>query len=64
LICHLQIIWCMFRLWKPQLQSQLFCNNINSRTSIQQHVLYCILPNQYLDNCHMIINYYNSYLYL
>jgi len=42
----------MFRLWKPQPQSQLFCDNINFRTSIQQHIFYCILPNLYLDNCH------------
>jgi hypothetical protein len=34
LICHLQIIWCMFKLWKAQPQYQLFCDNINSKTSI------------------------------
>jgi hypothetical protein len=30
-------------------------DDINSRTSIQQHIFYCILPNLYLDNCHVII---------
>jgi hypothetical protein len=38
----------------------LFYNNINSKTSIQQHILHCILPNLYLDNYHMIIYCYNS----
>jgi hypothetical protein len=60
LIYHLQIIWCRFKLWKPQPQSQLFCDNIDSKTSIQQHILYYILPNLYLDNCHMIIYCYNN----
>ncbi len=63
-ICHPQIIWCKFKLWKPQLQSQLFYDNINSKTSIQQHILYCILCNLYLDNCPMIIYWYNNYSYL
>ncbi len=63
LICHLQIIWCRFRLWKPQLQSQLLYDNINFKTSIQQHILYCIFPNLYLNNCHMIIYCYNKYPY-
>ncbi len=64
LINHPHIIWCRFRLWKPQLQFQLFCDNINSITSIQQHILYCILPNLNLDSCHMTIYCYNSYPYL
>ncbi len=64
LIFHLHIIWCRFRLWKPQPQSQLFCDNINSKTSIQQHILYYILPTLSLDNYHMIIYCYNSYPYL
>ncbi len=38
-----------------QPQSQLSYDDINSRTSIQQHIFYCILPNLYLDNCHVII---------
>jgi hypothetical protein len=63
LICHLQIIWCRFKLWKPQPQFQLLCDNINSKTSIQQHILYYILPNLYLDNYHMIIYCYNSCSY-
>jgi hypothetical protein len=64
LISHPHIIWCMFRLWKPQLQSQLLCDDINFRTSIQQHIPYCILPNLNLDSCHMTIYYYNSCPYL
>jgi hypothetical protein len=64
LICHPQIIWCKFRLWKPQPQFQLFCDNINLRTSIQQHILYFILPNLYLDNYHMIIYCYSNCPYL
>ncbi len=64
LICHPQIIWCRFKLWKPQLQFQLLCDNINSITSIQQHIFYCILLNMYLDNCHMIIYCYSSCAYL
>ncbi len=63
LIYHPQIIWCRFRLWKLQPQSQLFCDNINFKTSIQQHILYFILPNMYLDNCHMIICCYNRFPY-
>ncbi len=63
LIYHPQIIWCKFKLWKLQPQFQLFCDDINPITSIQQHVFYCILPNLYLDNCHMIINCYNNYPY-
>ncbi len=64
LICHPQIIWCMFGFWKPQPRFQLFYDNINFRTSIQQHILCCILPNMYLDICHMIIYYYNNCPYL
>jgi hypothetical protein len=64
LIYHPYIIWCMFRLWKPQPQNQLLCDNIKSKTSIQQYILYCILQNLYLNNFHMIIFCYNCYPYL
>ncbi len=62
LICHLQIIWCKFKLRKPQ--PQLFYDDINSKTSIQQHILFYILPNLYLDSSHMIIYRYNNRPYL
>ncbi len=57
---HPQIIWCKFKLWKPQPQSQLFFDNISSGTFIQQQIFYCIRPNLYLDNCHAIIYYYSN----
>jgi hypothetical protein len=33
---------------KPQPQPQLFCDDINSRIAIQQHIFNCILPNLHL----------------
>jgi hypothetical protein len=62
------------QIWQVVLASQtlqVFCLALRKkaqyvvvRTSIQQHILYFILPNLYLDKNHMIIYCYNSCSYL